>query len=811
MFKSDPHTKFIKNCGGNFRRPGGKPKKPKYLEKSTCISYFYRRNILKISILKKIITPYYLLIYDFLTESSMINQNTTIATPNVRPNILLTNILAGISTGIIIVILSVSFASIIFSGQLAEYLPKGVGIFLISATIVSAIIATFSSFPGTISLPQKTTVAILGLFATTIANQKPDLPGETLFATVIAAIIFYSVCSGLAFIILGQFNVSSLISYIPDPVIGGLETGIALLIAEGGIKIMTGNTFEITKFPQLFASDILIKWIPGLIFGLALFYIPRWINHFLVIPGIIAIGLAIFYLYLTISGISVAQAIDNGWLIQPIPQGLEIINLKAITIGSLNQADWSLIYPFLATFGAIWVTDAMMLLLNCSNIDLEVQQDIKLDKELKAAGIATLASAAGCGIGGYQDLSQTSFIFRLGARGRQNGWIAAGVCLGMFLLGGGILSLLPQVIIGGILMYLSWETIYRWLYIKWFYLSRIDYFTVIAIILVILIFGYVPGVIIGILATTIFFMVNYSRVSVSRRTYTGRVFRSNVLRNAEETHVLKETGDCIYILELQGFIFYCSANKLLNQIRDYLKKNNKVSYIMLDFRLVNDIYGSAVISFSKLKQIAQQQNLYLLFTNLSPAIQNQLEKAGCLDYTENSVCLVFPDLDRGLQWCEEIILKNSNFKRQELMPLLQQLEISFGDAALAKRLTYYLEPVDIKAGYYLFHQGEAFNGLYLVGSGRVTVVLELGDGQTKRIRTYTAGNTIGEMGLYRKARRMASVVADENSRLYFLSAKAFDKIEAEDPVLAANFHKFIVNLLAERLSHREEELKQLLN
>jgi SulP family sulfate permease len=93
----------------------------------------------------------------------------------------------------------------------------------------------------------------------------------------------------------------------------------------------------------------------------------------------------------------------------------------------------------------------------------------------------------------------------------------------------------------------------------------------------------------------------------------------------------------------------------------------------------------------------------------------------------------------------------------------------------------------------------------------VSVVLELAAGQTKRIRTYTVGNTIGEMGLYRKAPRMASVVADSPSEVYFLSTEAFEQIEVSEPLLAASFHRFIVNLLAERLSHREEELKNLLH
>ena len=122
----------------------------------------------------------------------------------------------------------------------------------------------------------------------------------------------------------------------------------------------------------------------------------------------------------------------------------------------------------------------------------------------------------------------------------------------------------------------------------------------------------------------------------------------------------------------------------------------------------------------------------------------------------------------------------------------------------------HFQAVKLQENDYLFRQGDPFNGLYFVEYGRVSVVLELPNNQTKRIRSYTGGNTIGEMGLYRQAPRMASVIADQPSSLCFLSQEAFETMEMNEPLLAASFHRFIVNLLAERLNHREQELKNLL-
>jgi SulP family sulfate permease len=224
---------------------------------------------------------------------------------------------------------------------------------------------------------------------------------------------------------------------------------------------------------------------------------------------------------------------------------------------------------------------------------------------------------------------------------------------------------------------------------------------------------------------------------------------------------------------------------------------------------VSGLDASAVLSFAKLKQVATQKQVHLLFTYLSPEAMQMLKQGECLE-ADDPFCDVFADLDRGLEWCEHQILQGSNLSQSAERSLHEHLEADFADPKQVERLMNCLEVRQLASEEHLFRQGDSFDGLYFVGSGQVSVVLEIGEGQTKRIRTYTVGNTIGEMGLYRKTQRMASVVADKPSTVYFLPTQAFEQIEASDPLLASNIHRFIVNLLAERLNHREQELKNLL-
>ena len=444
-------------------------------------------------------------------------------------------------------------------------------------------------------------------------------------------------------------------------------------------------------------------------------------------------------------------------------------------------------------------------------IELAASRDLDLNHELKVAGVASIASGLGGGIGGFASSGENTLAHHLGGTRRIVGWTITGICLAMLLGGASLLSFFPKFILVGIPLLLALEFFYEWLYQAWFKFSRSDYAIIVLIVVVTGIVGYLPGIGVGLIAAIVLFVVNYSRLSISKRVGSGAFQHSNVMRNSEELDVLDAEGEQIYILELQGLIFFGTANKLLTQIRDRIDHPTAIAvrFVILDFRLVSGLDASAVLSFAKLKQVAASKQVHLLFTDLSREAMQRLKQGDCLE-ADDPFCHVFADLDRGLEWCEQQVLAASNLSELKARSLSEHLKSDFSDPMQVDRLMSRLESHPFAEGDYLFHQGDPFDGLYFVGSGQVSVVLNLGEGQTKRIRTYTVGNTIGEMGLYRKTLRMASVVADKPSTVYFLSTEAFEQIEASDPLLASNIHRFVVNLLAERLQHREQELKNLL-
>ncbi len=725
---------------------------------------------------------------------------------------LLPNLIPGLIAGMFSVIYCISFAALIFSGELSPYLSTGIGLILVTTIVVSIVVSALTSFPPIVAAPQKTTAAVLALLASTIVTAMSSASAEEKFFTVIAAIIFNTVLSGISMWGLGWFKLGGFVRFIPYPVIGGFMAGSGWLLLEGSLRLMTGISVHLnnlpSKLPILFQDNLIMQWLPGVILGILLAVILPRFRHFLVLPAMLVTAFIAFHTTLALLGISIETAASKGWMLGSFPKG---DLFQFVTISAITGANWPIVFNQLGSMAALCLINAISLLLNASGLELVAERDIELNQELKIAGIATLVSGIGSGMGGFQSLSQSSLVYRLGGRSRLIGWIAAAVCLVILLAGASIMSYGPKMIVGGMLFYLGLEFLIEWIYGGWFKLSRADYAIVVLILFIVAVVGYLEGIAIGTLAATVLFAINCSQIDVTKRKLSGSTYHSNVLRTPAQEKLLRELGDRIYIIELQGLLFFGTSNKLLMQIRDRLKDESRQipTNILLDFRLCTGLDASAVLSFVKLKQIASKQQINLVFTNLSPVYLQRLQQGGCLQ-TDDKTCYNFPDLDRGLEWCEQQILVTSEETPTSNLSLQQQLEANFSHPEQVAQLMHYLKPVHLEKDEYLFRQGDPFNGLYFVESGRVSVVLELGNNQTKRIRSYTGGNTIGEMGLYRQAPRMASVIADEISSLYFLSNQDFESMEIDAPLVASAFHRFIVNLLAERLNHREQELKNLL-
>jgi sulfate permease, SulP family len=475
----------------------------------------------------------------------------------------------------------------------------------------------------------------------------------------------------------------------------------------------------------------------------------------------------------------------------------------------ITQIDWSVLAHESGTLLAGVGIVMLSILLNSTGLELATGRDIDLNNELRADGAANVINGACGGLVGYLSINRCLLNQRAGANSPLAGIIAGVFCGIVLMLGSSFLAHIPKPLLGGLLLQMGTNLLFRWVYSSWVQLPRFDYILVLIILLIMVSAGFIAGVGSGILIACVLFIVSYGRTSSIKYELSGKTCHSNVYRSMPQQDALQREGESILILVLHGFIFFGTANALLERIRRRLVNSSKLAFVIFDFRLVTGLDSSATLSFIKLAQIAEKSGLNLIFTHLHYKVDAQL-KRGSLSSANYSRFRSFGDLDHGVEWCENEILKRNQLLDLPSVPLSLQLGTLLQNTEFASALMAYLEQVDLAGGEYLFRQGDTSGGLYFLESGCVSVVSELRAGAILRRRTYTGGTILGEMGLFSGAPRSASVIADEQSRLHFLSKEAFEKIEREVPVLASHFNKGIVNLVAERLRRSEDEVKMLL-
>ncbi|NIW44428.1 MAG: cyclic nucleotide-binding protein, partial [Gammaproteobacteria bacterium] len=444
-----------------------------------------------------------------------------------------------------------------------------------------------SSFYGTITIPQAAPAAILSLIATAIAGSISAAgSSETVFTTVVIAIAFTSLLTGTFLLLLGRFKLGNLIRFIPYPVVGGFLAGTGWLLVRGAIGIMTDITPGIAQFPHFFQPDVLVKWLPGLIFAILLFFILRHYHQFWILPVMILGAIILFYIVVFLSQASLAEVSTSGWLLAHFPEGTL---WKPPPPAALSNVDWWIILSQIGNMGTIIIISVITLLLSASGLELIIQEEINLNRELQSTGIANMAAGLGASPVGYMSLALSALGFRIGANRRAAGIIAAGLCGITLVFGATIFSYFPKPLLGGLLIFLGLSFLFEWVYETWFKLPKAEYLLLLSILIIIGVFGFLEGVSVGLLIAVILFVVNYSRIDVVKHALSGANYQSNVDRAAPYQRLLRKKGDQLYILKLQGFIFFGTANNLLDQVRQRLNNSSlpALNYLILDFRFVN--------------------------------------------------------------------------------------------------------------------------------------------------------------------------------------------------------------------------------
>ncbi len=257
------------------------------------------------------------------------------ATATFRPDQLIKSLAAAALLYLLYLMIISSFAALVFSGPLAGQVAQGLSFFLVGNSILIILMAWLSAYPGSVGAGQDVPLVILALGTTAAARSMPaSVTPAQIFSTVVVMVMVSTLATGLVFLLLGAFKLGGLARFLPYPVMGGFLAGSGWLLLTGALGLMADTPLSVA----LLQPDIRPRWVPGLILGLAMLLVIQRTGQALVLPGLAAAAIGVFYAVAWYADVPLAQLSAQGWLPTAASQAARWT--FPLTLDRLGQVHW---------------------------------------------------------------------------------------------------------------------------------------------------------------------------------------------------------------------------------------------------------------------------------------------------------------------------------------------------------------------------------------------------------------------------------------------------------------------------------------
>ena len=435
------------------------------------------------------------------------------------------------------------------------------------------------------------------------------------------------------------------------------------------------------------------------------------------------------------------------------------------------------------------------------------------NRELIGQGLGNITSAVIGGMPGAGTMGATLVNMSSGGKTRYSGFIEGVLSLVAFLLLGTLISWVPVAALAAILIVVGVRMIDRHSF--GFLKQRstiLDFGVIAAVVVTALTVSLIAASGVGILLAVLLFIREQIGGSIVRRKVLGNQVFSKRVRTHEEMEILGARGDRAAIIELQGSLFFGTADQLYLSLEPELKTRD---FLILDMRRIQTVDVTAAHLLEQVKDMLAERNGFLIFSAI-PAnlpsgrdMQEYFDQVGLIH--QDSPVRVFPALDDALEWVEDRIIHEAALLKDEETALeLHEVELFAGrkQETLAA-LEQCMEKRSVAAGESIFARGDAGDELFLIRRGAVRIVLPLSDRQAHHLGTFGRGAFFGEMAFLDGEARSANALAFVDTELYVLSRRAFDQLAEEHKKLGLKLMEGIASVLASRLRYTNAELRVL--
>ena len=704
---------------------------------------------------------------------------------------------------------AIAFGVTIYASLGGSFAAYGALAGILGATALGLVASLAGGTSRLITAPCAPAAAVLSAFTIQqIALGTPD-------TTVLLLLVVLALMTGVMQMAFGLVGLGGLIKYMPYPVVSGYLSGVGLIIIGSQVPKLLGAPTGATLW-QALTTPPLWLWqsiVIGIVTIAVMVLAPRVTKA---VPAAILALLAGTASYFGLSLIDPAMLVlDKNPLVIGAMGGSSDGFTEGMTarwqgLHGLGMGDLrGLLVPAL-TLAVLLSIDTLK---TCVVLDALTRSRHNSNRELIGQGLGNVTAGLIGGMPGAGQMGATMVNLSSGAVSRMSGVIEGVLALIAFLLLGGLIAWVPVAALAAILIVVGIRMIDRHSF--QFLKSRntiFDFAVILAVVVVALTVGLIPASATGVVLAIVLFIREQIGGQVVRRKIYGNQSFSKQIRLHEDMTILEQRGDQAVIFELQGSLFFGTANQLYTSLEPEIKTRK---YILLDMARVQTIDVTAAHMLEQIRDMMAEKGGFLVFAKLPHNLpsgrdmQQYIDQMGLAPY--KSAARIFDELDAAQEWVENRILKEVALERAEEKLLdLHELGLFKGrkEETLAA-LELRLDKRFCKAGERIFARGEAGDELFLIRKGSVRIMVTLAGGQVHHVSSFGRGDFFGEMAFLDGDARSADAIAFTDVDLYVLSRKTFDAFADEHKKASLKLMEGLASTLASRLRYANTELRAL--
>jgi sulfate permease, SulP family len=568
--------------------------------------------------------------------------------------------------------------------------PDGISMFYVSC-IVSQLVYSLggSRFKGGVGSEMIEVVPFFHKMAYLILNHVGDEDPRSVMATVITSYAASSILTGIIFLLLGALRLGDLVSFFPRSILLGCIGGVGVFLFLTGIEVSAGldsnMEWSLETLERLFYPATLLLWAIPLLLSVLLITVRRFLTHPVVMPAFFIAIIAIFYtVFACLPNVSLDDLQNNGWVFAAPQAGIPFWNFY--TYYDFKAVNWGALAQTIPTMFALSFFGIIHVPINVPALGIAVQEDdVNINRELFGHGISNTLSGLAGSIQNYLVFANSRLFIQNGGNSRWAGILLAIGTTGIWVAGPAMIGYIPIMVVGTLIFLLGVEMIQEALWDTFGKLHRMEYLMIVAITLVMGFYDFVVGIVLGIILACLIFVIQTSRISAIRATYSGKIAESTVRRHPLHRRFLHQVGSQIKVTKLAGYLFFGTIVAVEKQIRELIDEEafsqQPIRYLILDFKSVSGMDFSAAEAFVRMNRILRSKDVEMVLSGVSMTseVGKSLLMVGFLEEDEEENApppRLFEDLNQALEACENELLLAFKLRSEQLAQQKGQPAIS---------------------------------------------------------------------------------------------------------------------------------------